>query len=184
MTDTKIHDVEMAPAREMREYNVAETFGVKAKADFKIMGFVSPGPLTPAIDPHYSFDLELLLAYLLALQTGENTYACGHSGTGKTTFFEQVAARLNYNFFPVNFDGSIRASDLLGAVRVREGETYFAHGVIPDAFRLAGTILVLDEVDACPPEAAFSLQRAVSESRKFLIRETGEVFSPIHGWHQ
>lgn len=53
----------------------------------------------------------------------------------------------------------------------------FRYGLVPLAFTEPGTIVLFDEVDACAPETAFVLQRAVSKDLRFLMHETSQVFS-------
>jgi cobaltochelatase CobS len=174
--------VPSAPLRATARISLEAAFGLTFKSgiseDLKyIEGFASPGPLTPEIDPHYKFSMERLMSFLLALKLKDATYIAGHSGVGKSSFIAQVAARLNYNLVRINFDGNTRSSDLIGSMRAKDGATFFSHGVLINGFTLPGTIVLLDEVDACPPDAAFAMQRGLEDDHKILIRDTSEVFS-------
>lgn len=171
--------VKAAPEREMEEVSVEETFGIKLKKARTVKAFKEKGDFTPEIDPHYQFPREELVMFLMGLSLDNTIFLQGHSGTGKTELVKQVAARLNYNLMQINFDGHLTRADLVGEPELKAGETGFRYGLIPQAFNTPGTLVLLDEVDACPPETAFVLQRAISEDRKFLLMETNEVY-PLH----
>lgn len=180
--------------RESKAYSVRETFkidtGVKMKhgepvkdeqgnpvyLDVSITGFADPGALTPKINPNYVFPKEELVQLLQAIAARDTTYLVGQSGTGKTALVNQVAARLNYNVVQINFDGHLSRSDLIGDWKIANGNMLFRYGLVPLAFTEPGTIVLFDEIDACPPETAFVLQRAVSEDLRFLMHETNQIF--------
>ncbi|NJL54358.1 AAA domain-containing protein [bacterium] len=151
--------------------------GNPIRKDKLITAFEEAGSLTPAVNDNYVFPKEETIQLLQALSAGETTYLVGHSGTGKTELINQVAARLNYNVLQINFDGHLSRSDLLGDWKIVNGEMVFRYGLIVLGFVTPGTILLLDEIDACPPETAFVLQRALSHDKRFLMHETNQVFA-------
>lgn len=191
MTITVVPD---KPNREEKIFSLRETFGIETSPllvngevaktpsgdpiykDVEIRGFAQPGPMTPKINPSYVFPKYELTELLAAMQSREPTYLLGHSGTGKTALATQVAARLNYNVIQINFDGHLSRADLIGEWRlVGNGDMAFRYGLVPIAFTEPGTMVLFDEIDACPPETAFVLQRAISEDLKFLMHETNEL---------
>lgn len=194
LSQSKISVVQHRPNRPEKEFSVRETFridtGVKMLhgepvkdangnveyRDVNITGFESPGVMTPKINPNYVFPKEELVQFLQALSARDTTYLVGHSGTGKTALVNQVAARLNYNVVQVNFDGHLSRSDLIGDWKIAGGNMQFRYGLTPIAFTEPGTIVLFDEIDACPPETAFVLQRAISDELRFLMHETNEIF--------
>lgn len=168
--------IETAPVLE----NGVPKLGANGKPilkDVQITAFEEPGIFTPAVNPNYVFPKEELAQLLAAIENREPAYLVGHSGTGKTALVNQVAARLNYNVIQINFDGHLSRSDLIGDWRLIGGATVFKHGLVPTAFLEPGTLVLFDEIDACPPETAFVLQRALSEELRFLMHETGELIS-------
>ena len=178
----EIKAVPNAELRRTKRFSLEELFGLKFPAGVPdevktVEGFEEPDVLTPSINPNYKFARERLLNFLMALRMKDATYIAGHSGVGKSSFICQVAARLNFNVIRINFDGNTRSSNIIGSIRAKDGGTYFSHGVLIQGFILPGTIIILDEVDACPPEAAFSMQRALEDDHKILIQDTGELFS-------
>lgn len=183
------------PDREMTDVSISQTFGLDTgfkmqngevvkdaagqpvKKDKLIKAFKDPGILTPTINPNYQFPREETVEFLKALQFRDTTYLIGHSGTGKTELVNQVAARLNYNVVTINFDGHLSRSDLIGDWKIINGQMVFRYGLVPLGFTEPGTIVLFDEIDACPPETAFVLQRAISAELRFLMHETNQIFN-------
>ena len=134
----------------------------------------------PAIDPHYQFRADLLARVLLALATNQRCYLYGHTGTGKTTLYEQVAARLNWPLTRINLDTEIGRLELLGkeALREESGATVstFQAGAVVTAMD-NGHILLIDEIDAGAPECLFILQ-ALAEGRPLNLLEDNRVVEP------
>lgn len=181
--------------REQEDVSLTDTFGLSARTQMKdgkpvldengnevkvvklIKRFKEPGPLTPTVNPNYQFPREETLEFVKSLYHRDTTYLLGHSGTGKTELVNQVAARLNYNVVTINFDGHLSRADLIGDWKIVGGQMMFRYGLVPLGFTEPGTILLFDEVDACPPETAFVLQRAISAELRFLMHETNQIFN-------
>lgn len=195
LLNSQITVVADRPNRELASFSMVDTFGIQTgvkmtkgqpvldasgqpvKKDVMIQGFKEPGILTPVKNPHYKFPQEETVEFLKALRFRDTTYLIGHSGTGKTELVNQVAARLNYNVVAINFDGHLSRSDLIGDWKIVNGQMQFRYGLVPLAFTEPGTIVLFDEVDACAPETAFVLQRAISAELRFLMHETNQIFN-------
>lgn len=195
LTQSAITVVPNRPDREMHEVLLSQTFGLDTgvkmhngevakdaqgnpiKKDVRVSAFKEPGILTPAINPNYQFPSEETVEFLKALKFRDTTYLIGHSGTGKTELVNQVAARLNYNVVTINFDGHLSRTDLIGDWKIVGGQMVFRYGLVPLGFTEPGTIILFDEIDACPPETAFVLQRAISAELRFLMHETNQIFN-------
>ncbi|CAK9091016.1 Aerobic cobaltochelatase subunit CobS (Hydrogenobyrinic acid a [Durusdinium trenchii] len=155
-------------SKEMREY-----------LDFEIPFFEweAEHPFVPGIDEEYIFDTKILARVLYGLQSGSNVYLHGHTGSGKTTFVEQVAARLNWPLMRVNFDSEIGRLELIGRETLTTdpgtGSTIskFIDGVFPQALEM-GAIMIFDEFDYIRPDAAIIAQRLL-EGKGLLIAEDG-----------
>jgi cobaltochelatase CobS len=196
------------PAREKLKYEIGETFGLdlgpemeqtdpkdpnsrrpkidpKTKKPVKmrrfIEGYKDKTPWVPDVDLTYEFDEEALKIALMAIEQRDRLLIHGHTGVGKTTLIEQIAARLNMNFVRVSCDGEIKRSDLVGEWVVIGQSMEFMWGILPLSFRLPGTIIVLDEWDSIGGDAAFVLQRPLEKNDgKLLVLETGGTLIPLH----
>ena len=73
------------------------------------------------------------------------TYITGLSGNGKTTMVEQVCANLKRECIRVNITAETDEDDLLGGMRLIDGNTQFVYGPVIEAMR-RGSVLLLDEV--------------------------------------
>ncbi|MEM7158157.1 MAG: AAA family ATPase [Myxococcota bacterium] len=162
-----------------REVDARDVFGLPL--DLRLPAFSNAGPLTPAVDPSYVFQEEVLTAVLLGFARGRRVLLTGMHGAGKSTHLEQAAARLNWPCVRVNLDGHVGRVDLLGrdVVRLDEGRpiTQFQEGVLPWAVQRP-VALVLDEYDAGRPDVMFVLQRLLEQHGRLTMLEQGRVVSP------
>lgn len=138
-------------------------------------------PHVPDIDEDYVFRPFELLRVLYAVMTNQRCYLHGHTGTGKTTLIEQVAARLNWPFMRVNFDSEITRMDLIGRdVLANEGgvtTSKFVDGILPQM--MSGPYIgCLDEIDFVRPDIAYVLQRAAEGNGLMLTEDGGRMVKP------
>ena len=138
-------------------------------------------PHVPSVDRDYLFRFDPLLKVCYALLKNNPAYLFGHTGSGKTTLVEQVAARLKWPFMRVNFDSEITRFDLMGRdVISQEGGasvSSFAEGVLPQM--MSGPYIgCLDEIDFARPDVAYVLQRAVEGNGLLVTEDGGRVINP------
>lgn len=169
-------------AREKRQYSVHDTFGFfwSKKKDKQVQGYATPGPLTPKVDPSYVFHPETTQVCLLGLHLKDKVLMHGPTGCGKTTIWEQIAARLNYNFVRINFDSGVTRADLVGQFVVKGKSMDFQYGVLPTAMTLPGTIILFDEWDTVSEECSFVLQRPLEGNSQLLVMEKGNEVITLH----
>jgi cobaltochelatase CobS len=170
--------------RKKRKFSVYETFGFwwddKKKTDKEIEGYIEPGPLTPIVDEGYVFNREYTMVALLGVHLRDKVLTYGPTGSGKTSLWEQISARLNMNFMRINFDGGITRADLVGQYVVKGKTMEFAYGVLPTGMKLPGTILCMDEWDTVSEECSFVLQRPLEQHSQLLVMEKGEEVIELH----
>ncbi len=158
----------------------SEVFPIKLDKDFEVPYWEWDGehPDVPVKDPHYIFRPQHLQRTLYALVTNQREYIQGHTGSGKTTLVEQVAAHLNWPFIRINFDSEITRMDLIGRdtlVPSEDGDkvvSSFEDGMLPTA--MSGPyICCFDELDFVRPDVAYVMQAAL-EGNGLRITEDGD----------
>jgi MoxR-like ATPase len=107
------------------------------------------------------------------------TYITGLSGNGKTTMVEQVCAYLGRECIRVNITTETDEDDLLGGMRLIDGNTKFVYGAVVEAMR-RGAVLLLDEVDL-GGDKLMCLQ-PVLEGKGIYLKKTNEFIRPVAGF--
>lgn len=138
-------------------------------------------PKVPEVDPNYIFRADEVNRVVYALVSNQRMYLHGHTGTGKTTLIEQVAAQLNWPTVRINFDSEITRMDLLGKVDMfSEGGTTvtkWQDGLLPQAMS-SPTIAIFDEIDFCRPDVAYVMQAATEGNGMTLLEDNGRFVEP------
>jgi len=165
-----------------------EVFGLKSVAAKKLLDFDVPvwvwdfaHPHVPEVDPNYIFRPFELFRVLYAIITNQRCYLHGHTGTGKTTLVEQVAALLMWPVVRMNFDSEITRMDLIGRdVLTSEGGatvSNFVDGILPQA--MSGPyITICDEIDFVRPDVAYVMQRVFEGNGLMLTEDGGRIVKP------
>jgi len=157
--------------------------GAKATLNFDVpvWQWDAPHPHVPARDPNYIFRPFELFRVLYAVITNQRAYLHGHTGTGKTTLVEQVAAVLNWPVMRVNFDSEITRMDLIGrdVLSSEDGATTstFVDGILPQM--MSGPYIgIFDEIDFVRPDVAYVMQRAFEGNGLMLTEDGGRIVKP------
>lgn len=158
----------------IKKVSAAEVFGSKAGALKKIMVDVWNDPEAPAVNKSYRFDPKHLEDALTAVNRGRNVWLAGPAGTGKTEFVKQLCARMGRAFIRVQFDASLEAYHIMGGERVKAASTVWQDGLVSDAYRRPGAVVLLDEVGFARSEYTSSLHAALEPDGVITITETGE----------
>lgn len=159
--------------------NVGDVFSDLKKLDMQVPVWEWDGvhPDVPAVDPHYIFREELLIKALYAIMSNQRMYLQGHTGAGKTTLIEQIAAHLNWPFTRINFDSEITRMDLIGRDTLQDGKSVFVDGMLPKA--MSGPyICVFDELDFCRPDVSYVMQAALEGNGLNITEDGGRVVYP------
>ena len=126
-------------------------------------------PFIPEIDLDYVFNVDVLKNVVMAMEMNIPTYVWGHAGTGKTTLYNQVAARTGRAVLRVQHTANMEEDQIVGGWRVRNGETFFELGPLAVAM-LNGWTYIADEYDFGRPEV-LSVYQAVLEGAPLFIKE-------------
>lgn len=130
---------------------------------------------TATADPHYSPDPAALAALAACDVAGRNVWLYGPAGTGKSSLPQWYAAKLGRPFIRVSFDRSTEPEDLIGGMEPDgKGGMHWRDGVLSQAIRQAGAVILLDEPTFARPTALAMLQTLLDGGRHLLARATGE----------
>jgi len=108
------------------------------------------------------------------------TFVTGLSGNGKTTGIEQACAAENRECIRVNFTRETGADDLVGGLRLINGETVFQYGPVAEAY-MRGAILILDELDLA--DNKILILQGVLEGKPIFIPKLGKKVYPQPGFN-
>lgn len=133
--------------------------------------------MVPAINPAYHFSPHST-DILEDIAENRKVILTGHKGCGKTSLFEQTAARLNQPVMRVNMNGQTTISDFVGFWTAKGGETIWVDGALPLAMR-HGYWLVVDEIDFAEASILSVLQSVSERNGKLFLKEKGhEIVVP------
>jgi len=116
---------------------------------------------------------------LIASNTFFTAYVTGLSGNGKTTMIEQICAALGRECFRVNIVATTDEDDLIGGMRLINGNTVWQDGAVVEAMK-RGAVLLLDEIDLAT-EKIMCLQ-SVLEGKGVYIKKQNEWVTPANGF--
>ena len=109
-----------------------------------------------------------------------NIYISGETGLGKSTAVFGIAKKFNKPVIRVNLSMATDIDDLIGGIRIVDGNTVFDPGPVAIAMEL-GAILLLDEVDAGNPKILIDLH-PVLEKKGVLAKKARKMIYPSKGF--
>ena len=149
--------------------------------DWQAPAFSQTSEHVPEVDKAYRFDPDTTLAILAGFIHNRRVLVQGYHGTGKSTYIEQVAARLNWPCVRVNLDSHVSRIDLIGkdAIVLKDGKqiTEYREGILPWALQRP-CALVFDEYDAGRPDVMFVIQRVLEVEGKLTLLDQNKVIHP------
>lgn len=102
----------------------------------------------------------------------------GETGVGKTQAVRYLAWKTQNGLRRVNLNGATTVDEFLGKLLINEQGTYWLDGVLVEAMQ-AGDWILLDEINACLPEIAFSLHSLLDDDRMVVLTEhDGRIVRP------
>ena len=173
--------------QEFQEFQVNKTFGIAASDQVRVSGLAMPGPLTPRMDPQYTFRQNLLsdvLGWHRGIVSGpihDGLWLTGPMGSGKSSLIVQTAARLNLNLVEVNGKRRLEVADWVGHLTAIGGDVLFEDGPLTTAVR-HGAWLLINEADLIDPGELAGLNTLLDGGPLIIPENGGEVVFPAPGF--
>ena len=142
------------------------------------LSLASPGDSIPKTIPYYNFGPHAKDVALDILDD-KRVMLLGHTGCGKTSVIEQLAARVKQSVVRVNMNGQTTVGDFVGLYTAKDGETVWVDGALPRAMRM-GHWLVLDEIDFAEPQILSVLNSVLEPGGKLFLKEKGHDLVEPH----
>ncbi|MFM0360754.1 AAA family ATPase [Paraburkholderia sediminicola] len=134
-------------------------------------------PLVPRVNPAYLFS-ERFNDIVEDIVENRRVMLIGHTGAGKTSLIEQVAARSHHGVLRSNMNGQTTVGDFVGFWTVKGSETIWVDGVLPTAMR-EGLWLIVDEIDFAEPSILAALTAVLEPHGRLVLKEKGnEIVAP------
>ena len=110
-----------------------------------------------------------------AKKNRQNVLLIGPKGSGKTYMIKNWCGDRGHPYTRINMDGAITTEDFTGSwVRVGN-EWCWCDGLLTKFMRKGG-VIVIDEINASPPEMMFVLHAVLDDGRQVVLRsKDGEV---------
>lgn len=169
-------DIPAALQYKEKAYDSMATFGVgfgAKKAPKPIRGYEGFGhdDGVPQADPNYFFT-DTARDVLMGMMAGAKIYAKGPTGSGKTTLYEQISARLGRPFFRQQFHGEMEPTELTGNWFVNErGVMEYMYSGLVRALQLP-SIVCLDEYDSGNAVVS-AIANALLEGKPLVLANKG-----------
>jgi len=103
----------------------------------------------------------------------------GHTGCGKSSCIEQLAAHSNNGYIRVNFHHQTTVGDFIGLWTVRGSEMQWVDGALPFAMK-HGYWLMLDEIDFADSAIIGALNPVLETNGKLMLKEKGYEIIEAH----
>lgn len=159
--------------------SMAEVLGLSIPKEVTLERFTEKSQYVPDIIP-YEFRKEIARDVYAWLKHGgkDGMYAYGPPGAGKTSFFRQLAARLNIPVQQMTFNGRTELSDAIGHLSIsKEGGMHFVYGPLAIAMK-HGHWFIANEIDVLNPAVATGLNDVLDGAPLTIPENGGEVVTP------
>lgn len=163
----------------LAKYKIRDAFSISEASDTaEILGF-SPGLANvPSLDANYVFEQDTLRDFCMFWAGGFRALKIeGDPSAGKTSYIQQIHARLNVPLYGVPCSPTTEAFKLIGQLLPTESGTLrWQDGPVLKACR-EGSSCLLDEYNTLDPGEATGLNMLL-EGYSWTVPETGEVITP------
>lgn len=133
-------------------------------------------PQVPMTAQAISLPKEDARALALAVKHNHACLLMGETGTGKTSAVRFLAHKLGQGYTRINMHGYNTPDELIGSKSINNGSTYYENGILTQAM-IKGHIVVLDEINATPPDCMFILHGLLDDDRQISL-PNGDVIRP------
>lgn len=146
----------------------------------RLRGYAERCAHTPIVDQNYipQWDVLEFLIFWWMRKDNKPLWLWGHTGTGKSSAFEQFFALLNIPVFTKAVNGYTKFEEFEGYMGINdEGKTEFQYGALPLAM-MHGGILMIDEADKLDPVVASGFHGVLDGKPLVLLENGGEPIYP------
>jgi cobaltochelatase CobS len=124
----------------------------------------------PEVDQHYKWQHEVLYPCVMGLIKGMKMLTVGPTGSGKTTFHENLAGMLTQPFYRLGGRGDMESDTILGRQHIENGTMSFVLGEFTKAYT-QGFYILLDEAWKLPANINMTFQRVFERNGLLQIDE-------------
>lgn len=154
---------------------------VRAKSSFKFGGIEisvlnQDTPYVPAFTSPIKLTKEHERAIAVAVAQDLPALLIGETGTGKTSIVRELAYLRKQGYTRINMNGYTTPDELIGSKSVKNGSTYYEDGILTKAMK-EGHIVVLDEINATPPDCSFILHGLLDDDKRVAL-PNGDIITP------
>ena len=146
---------------------------------------IQSAPLKRLVSPPSDFfvDPAVWRQLFLALELGQHVLLNGQSGCGKTELLQRAAASFVRPIEVFHFSAmSDPRTSLIGGMQFApQHGTHFVESRFVRAIQKPDTMIVLDELNRCPPEAANLLLSVLDNQRRLPLDESGDRVVRVAG---
>lgn len=127
----------------------------------------------------YQFQEDITKDVLSDINEKRPIVLIGHTGCGKTSLVDEIAARFGAPLLRVNTNQQTTVSDFVGFWTVKGGETIWVDGALPYAMR-HGLWLLVDEIDYAEPAILAALHAVLEPNGSLVLKEKGNEIVTRH----
>ena len=145
-----------------------------------MLGSADTVPMVPAVNPNYvPWGPWEQMKRIIASKMFLPMMVTGPSGNGKTELCEQLCAELKREYVRINVTAQTDEDDLIGGMRLVDGDTKYALGPVPLAM-LRGAVVNFDEIDL--GGAAMMCLQPVLEGKPLYLKKLRRYIYPAPGF--
>lgn len=130
--------------------------------------------LIPTVSNEFKGE-DTLKAMEFGIKNNKQVLLVGETGTGKTSAVKYLAHKHKKPYRRLSFESGTTSDDVIGKILLNKQGTYWIDGDLTSAVR-NGEWVLLDEVNACPPEVMFKLHPLMDDDAHIILNEhDGEI---------